>query len=495
MFFDLFPCLTAESYVLHAIWMERISYRKKNFPNGDVNEKGYQLIQINRIMKTGINPDRTGLEQAVSFSSLQHTFNDSKYRRVFYQLEAVSKFKKYFPAGISDFSVFGSDPVATQPTGNETDLAPDDLRDVVKTWTSVLSSNQPPALTVDRIVPLMRWEGAVQSGGLERKCDTVRVYLEGDWYATGGLEDESVAVFFIDRTIAAQRLVNSKNVPIELNGVISQMGLDPAANYNNTTRRDLPVITDGFFFQSSSTILPLVTFIRVQESILIKIKNLDFENRGDNLYGEYFVAAAIFKVHFMPPGKDEELGKFYIDIRINNEELLREFYFPFIRFGIARYQANTINTLDSAGNGIDSRFSKVAVTDFVQLLPYRKLTADGKGLVYTAPATRTQPPNTTPPPEPPPPPLKNNTLVYLKGNNRLDTVKQITNINLPDAPHEIEITDTGDTVVDTAGALTDKFIVEEYEHYSNLEHMAPDTQPREDFTKRLIFTYSHGIHK
>ena len=165
-------------------------------------------------------------EIGVSFSNLVHSFNDGKYRKIKYSIEAISKFKKYFPEHIKDFSVTG-------------------LSEEVE----ILSSQRPPPVEIDRVVPLIRWDGQlIKDRRRKRICDTIRIYFKGDWFQTG--DGESVAIIFANQPVQPSDktplIPSSGEVPKELENAISQFGLDPAISYE-AQKMDMFLINSDFF--------------------------------------------------------------------------------------------------------------------------------------------------------------------------------------------------------------------------------------------------------
>ena len=120
----------------------------------------------------------------------------------------------------------------------------------------------------------------------------------------------------------------------------------------------------------------------------LKAKNLDFDSSDDNRFRDTSLMAAIYKTHFKKAPVNEETGRFYIDVRFNFPERFDKLYSPFLRFAVARFQEKSINTVDKNGEGLDSRFSKITLADFVQIPPHRSLKIENGKLIYEATVLR-----------------------------------------------------------------------------------------------------------
>ena len=461
-YFDQFPCLTSEAYILHAACMEKVSCRGKYHSDKTDNYDGFEFKYLNKIIKTGVSPDRSGIEQAVYFSNIEHSFNDTKARHVFYTIEATSRFKKFFDPKVTaeEFSILGFDNgTAPLANGNESDY-----NNFTNGRKVIPSSNQPQQLEIDSIVPLIRWEGSIQSGRA-RISDTIRIYFKGDWYNTG--DGEKVAVFFADYT-DARGPVNSSNVRKELINAISQLGKDPAAEKQKCD--DLSILND-----KTMTGKVAKTISENQYGTPLTFSNLDFEN--NHVPGT--VNALIFKMDFQRPIEEHELGKYFIDIKINSEQVTKQTYFPFLRFAVARFQEDT---LKGAPGKLDLRFSKITLTDFVQLLPYRELTMSNSMLRLNTKATR----------------IPDAESGYILPN--VVQVKLIDSI----VNRSISVKDQYDAIPNIASQeeqpdhvsfrvpVNASFVIEEYEHY-HTPVLSPVThgQFQNDYTKRLVFSYKH----
>ena len=115
--------------------------------------------------------------RAVRTHRARHEFGDTRHRVVRYRFRATTRFREYFPpplvAALEDRSVVGAETLINQP-----------------------STVAPPPVTVEQVLPLFRWDDAVDPGqpfGIRRRRRAgLRVYLARPWFRTGA--DEQLAV-------------------------------------------------------------------------------------------------------------------------------------------------------------------------------------------------------------------------------------------------------------------------------------------------------------
>jgi len=352
--------------------------------------------------------------------------------------------------------------------------------DTRKNWTEVLNTNRPAPVVIERIVPILSWTNTGGSNAIvERFTDTIRVYFDGDWYSSG--EGEQVAVFYLDNDA-----VNSTCVPIEFEPVISQFGVDPAAEPQALSDRSdiLQLLKSKKMFLSAAGYLDN-----------IPLNGLEYDPSPD-ASGQMFchpaslptgIDAAIFPIEFSPPEPGQE-GRFFIDIKLNRL-LSDDLYFPFVRFAIARFQPNTIkNTTAPDGTTKNYRFSKIAVTDFVQPLPYRKLELkDNKPVKYYAKVRRKNMTEGT-----------NKVYVFYEppfegGDNslfgRMDPTEPLVIEGLSGSHIKLDKSDPINIDIKDPVKPSFKYIVEEYEQYESKLKVNDKSSPRNDFSQRLVFSY------
>jgi len=481
--FNLFPILTADSFVLHAEYFNIASNRKNN--------TGYSIERIRKIIKSGFYPQQMDEESNVLFSDLTHYFEDNKMRYVNYRLEAVSRFKRYFAPGTTPggFSVYGK--LLDWATDDPGDKAVEaSYLAAARNWFKIPSTQAPAAPVVEKIVPLISWHKTVKQ--VERVCDTVRIYLDGDWYSSG--PDEKLAVLFMnDAQFNSANVLNYETAAdgttreVSLDMLISQFGNDPSAQnikFDENYSTILKIKDDSFDHSCTG-------FEQILPDTL-PIASLDFEKPKESLTGSLAVKAAIFGIAYNKPANDD--GKFFVDVRLHSDKVSTS-YFPFVRFAIARYQENAIN---HAPGTLDVRFSKVVVTDFVQLLPHRILDLADNKINYTAPSVRKINEKHTHKDE------KGREVedytysilnqLYVYKEDAAPGVPQIFNFTVNDALTGKEVT-PGQADYTPAALPEIPYIIAEYESYQNpnekgVNELVPDEKdPRKDYTKRLIFSY------
>jgi len=394
--FEKFPVLTSESFHLHIQYIDLIGDKTKSL--------GYRLEKVHKIIKSNLLPLDTNSELNVLFTNIEHPFDDTKHKHANYRLEAVSKFKKYFDpkifSGDGAFSVYGilrKDFVSELELNSINDCSClDEYNQFVNynKWQIIPNTKQPQKPIIEKIVPLTEWfhEGDT----VERRCNKVRIYLE-DWYSSG--VNEKLAVFFLDQPnkydFSSKKVINIKgNDPNDikdqsLSTVISQFSLDPSSGEMNALN-----IIDSEFLLAKTNKTPVIYNIPLSD---LEFAKPNFETDLtylDNLK----VNAAIYEVQFINKdsinknfiqqygdGNFEPAleGKYFVDIELNNEFVINH-YFPFLRLAIARYQENSIQYRRQVDNNISFyyQFSPIVLTDFVQLLPYRRIELSANSLTY-----------------------------------------------------------------------------------------------------------------
>jgi hypothetical protein len=463
-YFQLYPVYTADAALLEIQYTDIVS---------DVtSSNGYQLKNVQQIVKTGLLPPTGAAEKEIFFSALSFAFPDTKFRRVNFRMSIPSRFKQYFK-NEKDFSITGEDPNSPWVENAAFDVWTTIEQTRRGGWQKILSTNRPEPIVIERIVPLLSWSN---TGGpnatIERFTDTIRVYFEGDWYSSG--EEEQVAVFY-----SVDPGANSTCVPVELESVISQFGTDPAGEP-----------------QALNDNSELLTLLQTKKMFLgaeyldhVALSGLEFDPSPDTTGQVYCVSgplptsvcAAILPAHF---SKDETeiKGRFFVDIKVSRV-LSENLYFPFIRFALARYQPNTINAKAFTNdNPKDYRFSKVTISDFVQPLPYRKLELkDNAPIQYEAKAHRKNQHK------------KGTNKVYVFEEKLLDVKKDIYARLEDHQPLVAEVITKANTdlVISRKNIEPNppKYVVEEYEQYESEITVDEKTGPRSDFKQRLIFSY------
>jgi hypothetical protein len=392
--FEKFPVLTSEAYFLHVQYIDVIGDRH--------TAHGYRLEKIEKVIKSGILPLNPNLETDVVFRNIEHSFDSTICRAANYRIEAVSRFRKFFdptinePAAFSVFGVLRQNFADTKDVNNDND--PDTYRKFIidHEWFYIQSSQRPNKPLIEKIVPQMQWQTLKTETDftVTRKCHTVRIYFDGDWYSSGA--DEKVAVFFLkgNDTYSSSNVIDlSGGLPKSLQGVLSQFGLDPASGDFNSI-----ATIDTAFFRNT-----------IKHEFLhdIPLNELSFARSvGDeDLPSDITICAALYDIQFMSVDrlnkdlKDRQYGnvifekategKYFVDIAIN-DAILDTHYFPFLRLAIARYQPHAKPT--TSHDTLQYHFSEVVLTDFVQLLPYRKIRVlNNSTIEFNAPQSRLVP--------------------------------------------------------------------------------------------------------
>ncbi|MDO6433007.1 hypothetical protein Q4E93_20535 [Flavitalea sp. BT771] len=471
MYFSLYPVYTAEATTLEIQYVDIVSDR--------TTTTGSKLEIVEKVVKSGLQPPAGATEKDIFFNGLAFTFPDTKFRRVNFRLEIPSRFKQYFK-NENDFSIFAGAATWIEPKGfSSPDILSDGTRDK---WTKVLNTNRPEPIVIERIVPILSW--AVGGGSntiVERYTDTIRIYFDGDWYSSG--EGEQVALFFL-----AEDGVNSTCVPIEFESIISQFGVDPAAEPQELSDR-LDILN---LLKSQTMFLNAASYLDN-----IKTEGLEFDPSPD-ASGQLFchpkdlpsaVSAAIFPVDFDPAEIPGQNGRFFIDVKINR--LLSEnLYFPFIRFAVARYQPNTVESQTAPDQTTKNYpFSKITITDYVQPLPHRKIEIkDGIPFKYHAKARRKNSDRAG----------TNKIYVFAEqnfdggGEQLFDPMKDPKLLVISkdgNSQSKIVDRDATDIEIQQPQVRPYKYIVEEYEEYETKLTVDQKPGPRNDFSQRLVFSY------
>jgi|GEM_PF-6604737 len=503
--FERFPALTSESYYLHIQYIDLIG--DKTAP------LGYRLVKTQKLVKSNIGPLDPSSEVNVDFTNMSHSFDTTIHRMANYKIEAVSRFKKYFTPHPTDitigrFSIFGilrQDFADTDAIDDHTTLQ--DYNDFVaaKQWYVIPSTKRPDKPVIEKIVPLIDWKEEIGAGikTVERRSRTVRIYLQ-DWHSSGA--NEKLAILFKRDTggySSARTLeTHPDHSSSSLQGATTQFGLDPIVNEGGATPTPIATVDNSFFHGLANADF-------VDE---IPLTDLQFPGAPDQLIGQT-VTAALYDMKFFSianlvsqqaelngNGETPKEGKYYVDVAID-ERYIDTHYFPFLRFPVARYQANSLLGApggdEMRGNSFIYRMSEIVLTDFVQLLPYRKLTIQGSKINFITKDVRFDD-------------RRRNNLVTLLSEtdsrvNGLYPTKDNLNVSnervqiqrLPANEHYNNLEFT----IDPAGIRAiNIFEYEDYDHGA----LAPDepihavlgddpADLRNDFRKRMVFAYSHQL--
>lgn len=316
--------------------------------------------------------------------SVQHTFTDTRYRRVKYTPIAISRFRSYFP--FSDAQIASETPISVSG-----DPVPIDI----------LSSARPDAPLVLYVVPTFHWaagtdvEGGVTRYDVNRWGMRLRVYLNRPWYSSG--DDEKLGVMLlpapttttvkdrIARVLRAARIrlgsrVKPSTADVEtLSRYFTQWGSDPLwGSAPNSPFVGAPSLAN-FPFASAT-----------QHNVSI-----------DELDGVQLDVAG-HDVQFDPVRK-----LWFSDLVVDapTGSALENAYYPFVRLALARFQPHSVATTVS-----DVYVSRIRLADFAQLAPNRlasvtpRTDATGNpvadvqvmGVGYTSSASQPAPPTLVP---------------------------------------------------------------------------------------------------
>jgi len=499
--FDCFPVLTSGSYALYVQYHDRVCDR--TLPTG------YKDVFTEKLVKSGISPLDLTVEENVVFQNMLHNMPDTKYRNANYYIEATSTYCNYFQSkGKRANSIVGF----TSYIPSDVDrLQMDDhifnVEDPDKNpgLLSLLSTAKPKDLVIEKIVPLLDW--TVDSGSVERKCNTFRIYFDGDWYSTG--EDEEVALFFVNEKngfSSSDSLKFKGENEQSLSHLITQLGTDPISTaekiemslhkkhfkngkYDNDKNKvkiieleyDKPAYSNAL--EDIDLNLEFVTFpIRfVSREDLNDSHSITSSSNGNSKTEEVNYNSNNYKE-----------GRFYIDITIDND-VLKEYYSPLMRFALARYQKNSI----TPGDSLKYCFSKIAMTDFCPVLPYRKLTIEANKITWNVADNITRDPGVDKP---------NKIYLFNETSPNSETSKisetifekesLLFNIAISEPEeaktwHEFE---KGEVVLESSEG---NWTIAEYEYHNNwqLNEVDENTNPRSEIRRRMVFLYTHSPQK
>ncbi len=344
---------------------------------------GYEIVPVVKDIVVEKNPNTNGCtacpENDITFN-LAHEFNDTRHRMVYVETDIESKFVSFYEEekvkqyyGPDAFRIKGA---LADSSGVMKDAFPTDdeieqdvkklgkekfLNEAGKGWLNIPSTARPTHLSIDYIVPLIKWSEINQqqqndSTEIIRTCKSVRIYFNGNWFSSG--EGEKVAVFIQNDE---SRTDGSTTNPLYLTNVISQVGKDPAADKTDFKDVYQLQITNG----------------RKAGKNTVQIKDLTFERTGIKDENTLLDTDKTIEFKAITPGFDErpDYKQFYVDVELEIMQQLKPgdplisvtdtLYFPFIRLAIARYQEHSLND--------ELSFSDVVMTDYFQLLPYRKV--------------------------------------------------------------------------------------------------------------------------
>ena len=243
---------------------------------------------------------------------LMHSFDDTRHRFVDYKPVASSRYSEYFRVKDSEGTLKPTEGLVFNKTGKPVTV-------------NILSSDRPLPPDVEYIIPTFNWQKMADKDRLThiRKGGGLRVYLRRPWFSSG--DGELLGV------VLSPSQASSPEYPPRY----SQWGVDPIFPYPGNSEFQL---TQNHFRWHSKT-----------------DKGLVYPGFGNNK-----ADVAGFPVKF-----DAERKLWYADLVIDPKER----YFPFVKLMMARYQEHSLRISNS-----DVCLSQVVETDFIQLVPERKVT-------------------------------------------------------------------------------------------------------------------------
>ena len=264
----------------------------------------------------------------------QHTFPDTRYRRVTYRLEAISRFREFMPDNI-------------RSNDDNLKVVSNDYR----FW--VPNAAPPPAPKVLYVVPTFGWNrSATQSTRYGRG---LRVYLDRPWFVSGYgemlavvLPPQNASPGVVDKSYVTQ-VTQWGDDPIWMSGKVASAA--PA-------RADFPAAVLG-----APVAYPNVDGALPEEATdwpkaAFKLANLPLP-APPRIGAPVAINNVAVDVAPHVVGYDAERKLWYADILINPP---RDAYYPFVRLALARY-----HPLSLPG----AHLSSVVLTEFQQLVPDR----------------------------------------------------------------------------------------------------------------------------
>ncbi|MEP6810778.1 MAG: hypothetical protein ABI992_11085, partial [Chthoniobacterales bacterium] len=272
-----------------------------------------------------------------------HEFNDTRYRRIEYWLDATTKFREFMPAHL----------LLDPDDGQTTDANIKVTGAKVRTW--VKSSAPPPAPDVLYVVPTFGWvrSGAGSDRSSWRRGGGLRVYLNGPWNVSG--YGEMLGVVLPPANFSGNPDTLPEKYPLK--NFVTQWGNDPIwlspfvpgiapKRANFALARNAPD-PDGKWLPSFA---PATEADQPPGAFAVTARSLpDLPGTAST------VEVAPHDVFF-----DDERKLWYCDIELSWGAA----YYPFIRLALARYQPASLE---------GAHLSHIVLADFMPLLPDRWL--------------------------------------------------------------------------------------------------------------------------
>lgn len=246
---------------------------------------------------------------------IKHPFDDTRHRFVEYTPTATSRYAEYFKQKNAEGSLIYPENLEVSRVGNPAKV-------------NILSSTRPFKPEVEYIIPTFNWLKSADKDTLThiREGGGLRVYLKRPWFSSG--EGEMLGIVINPQAATATNPNN--NDPV----TFTQWGTDPIF--------PLPGGTDMY---------PDAPLFRWHAKVDNKLAYPENDSLKANVIG--------YPVHF-----DAERKLWYADLSVSPKNR----YFPFIKLMMARYQPDSLRISNT-----DVCLSRVVETDFIQLVPERKV--------------------------------------------------------------------------------------------------------------------------
>lgn len=276
-----------------------------------------------------------------------HEFNDTRYRRIEYWLEATTRFREYMPGMLLTEDING----ITEPTDKHIKVRSKRVVD----W--IPNSSPPPAPEVLYVIPTFGWTRDESKSGKSswRRGGGLRVYLDRPWCVTG--YGEMLAVVLPNANFNGDPNEAPANQPIKK--FVTQWGNDPIWK-SPYVKGVAPGLADFPLARTEPDAegkwLPSCAPLEEAEQ---PGKPFDVINLG---HPSLTTASSIARVDIAPHDVfyDPERRLWYCDIEINSNNA----YYPFIRLALARYQPVSVS---------GAHLSNIVQADFMPLTPDRWL--------------------------------------------------------------------------------------------------------------------------
>ena len=276
-----------------------------------------------------------------------HEFNDTRYRRIEYWLDATTKFREFMPANLLTEVVNGQ----TQTTDKHIKVTGKKVR----TW--IPSSAPPPAPEVLYVVPTFGWVRTSDSSRKSswRRGGGLRVYLNRPWNVSG--YGEMLAVVIPSAAFTGNPNVKPPAQPLK--NFVTQWGNDPiwlspfvAGECPKSANFPLARTAPDPGGKWLPTFAPAA---EADQQAPFEIKNLQHPDAA-SVKPEFLVNIAPHDVYY-----EAERRLWYCDIEVT----WGASYYPFIRLALARYQPTSVPS---------AYLSKIVLADFMPLVSDRWLT-------------------------------------------------------------------------------------------------------------------------